>query len=66
VKAPAPEEIPKPARWIRWRGFFQRRWSFVAPSLVSDDVEPGSKTKQVRNWVTRPLARVVQAVSLLI
>jgi eukaryotic-like serine/threonine-protein kinase len=34
VKAPASEEIPKPARWIRWRGFFQRRWSFVAPSLV--------------------------------
>jgi serine/threonine protein kinase len=35
VKAPASEEIPKPARWIRWRGFFKRRWSFVAPSLVT-------------------------------
>src|SRR5262249_54353055 len=34
VKAPASEEIAKPARGIRWRGFFRLRWSFVAPSLL--------------------------------
>src|SRR5262249_1873733 len=34
-------------------------------SRPDDDLEPESKTKQVRKWITRPLARLVQALSTL-